>query len=78
MFKTRKDKNMNCKDEGKTFCMRQVNPNNDRAYFGAPWNYDENWLGCYFCRELGFGRKCLFEAPTGMLKERPKLKRRLL
>jgi hypothetical protein len=28
---------------------KQVNPDKPGIYFGTPFEYDENWLGCVFC-----------------------------
>ncbi len=65
---------MDCLDEGRLFCMKQINENNDRLYFGIPWKYNQNWMGCYLCN-LGLGRQYAFNPPSGMPTGRPKLKR---
>lgn len=69
---------MDCLDKGKTFCLKQVNSDDDENYFGVPWEYDENWYGCYLCGR-GLGRKYAFEPQVGMPEGiKPKLKRRVL
>lgn len=69
---------MGCREEGKNFCLKQVNPNNSELHFGIAFKYDPDSGGCYLCRDLGFGRKYAFEAQVGMPKEiKLKLKRRL-
>ena len=40
--------------EGKTFCVKQVNPHAEElrkreVLFGEPFKYDPNYMGCYLC-----------------------------
>ena len=68
---------IDCLEEGKSFCMKQINPYDDELFFGIPYEYDENWYACYLCMELGLGRAYVFNPPVGMPLDIP-LKRRVL
>ena len=66
---------MNCKDEGRNFCMKQVNPNNSELHFGIAFSYNERFGECYLCRNLGLGRKYAFDSPTSFSETKLQLKR---
>jgi hypothetical protein len=36
--------------KSKTYCFKQVNVHHpEYGYFGTPFEYDPNWLGCFLC-----------------------------
>jgi len=53
----------------KTKCLKQVNPDVPDIFFGVPFEYDENWMGCYLCR-LEDPKEEILKSSTGKFTRR--------